>query len=103
MFVDINTIVYLHCHQETGDDRISIVLVAHDGIQHSPILFPKGSHFLAFLTCFETGLSPNGRLDPSLLINESNDNYHKLLSQEHIDFVFQIVSTNSNGIIKLDY
>ena len=70
MHVEINSIVYLHCHQQQRDDRTSIVLVAHDGIQYSPIIFPKGSHFLAFLTCFENGLGPNGRLYPSLLTTE---------------------------------
>jgi hypothetical protein len=70
MHVDINSIVYLHCHQQEGDDRISIVLVAHDGVQYPPILFTKGSQFISFLTCFETGLGSNGCLDPSLLKNE---------------------------------
>ena len=42
MHVDINSIVYLHCHQQEGDDRVSIVLIAHDGIQYPPILFPRG-------------------------------------------------------------
>ena len=43
-----------------------MVLVAQDGVQHPPIKFPKGSHLLQFLTCLESGLMPNGRLDPPL-------------------------------------
>ena len=65
MCVDINTIVYLHCQQQS-DDGATIVLVAPDGVQHPPIKFPKGSHLLQFLTCLENGLAPNGRLDPPL-------------------------------------
>jgi hypothetical protein len=61
MYVDMNTIVYLHCHQQT-----TLVLVAPDGVQHPPIKFPKGSHLLQFLTCLENGLAPHGQLDPPL-------------------------------------
>ena len=65
MYVDMNTIVYLHCHQQ-ADDGATIVLVAPDGVQYPPIKFPKGSHLLQFLTCLENGLAPNGQLDPPL-------------------------------------
>lgn len=65
MNIDMNTIVYLHCHQQ-GDLGATIVLVAQDGVQHAPIRFPKGSHLLQFLTCLENGLAPNGQLDPPL-------------------------------------
>ena len=65
MYVDINTIVYLHCHQHENKEA-TIVLVAQDGVQHPPIRFPKGSHLLQFLTCLESGLAPNGQLDPPL-------------------------------------
>lgn len=63
--VDINTIVYLHCHQQGGQGA-SIVLVGQDGVQYPPIRFPKGSHLLQFLTCLESGLVPDGYLDPPL-------------------------------------
>lgn len=61
MAVDISTIVYLHCHQQS-----TLVLVAPDGVQYPPIKFPKGSHLLQFLTCLENGLAPHGQLDPPL-------------------------------------
>jgi hypothetical protein len=66
LHIDINTIVYLHCHQQNA----MIVLVAQDGVQHPPIKFPKGSHLLQFLTCLESGLAPNGQLDPPLWIED---------------------------------
>jgi hypothetical protein len=64
----MNTIVYLHCHQQPQPNisGASIVLVGQDGIQHPPIRFPKGSHLLQFLTCLEAGLAPEGALDPPL-------------------------------------
>ena len=43
-----------------------MVLVGQDGVQRPPIHFPSGGHILAFLTCLETGLLPNGQLDPPL-------------------------------------
>ena len=70
--IDINTIVYLHCHQQSHDNA-SIILVAQDGIQHTPFIFPKGTHLIQFLTCLENGLAPNGKLDPPLW-NEHSGN-----------------------------
>lgn len=42
------------------------MLVGKDGVQRPPIHFPRGGHMLAFISCLETGLSPNGALDPPL-------------------------------------
>ena len=56
--------VYLHCHH--NDQSGIAVFISHDGIQKPSIRFPKGSHLLAFLTCLEAGLLPNGQLDPPL-------------------------------------
>jgi hypothetical protein len=47
-----------------------VILVGHDGVQYPPICFPKGSHLLQFLTCLETGLSPDAGLDPPLLAQD---------------------------------
>ncbi|KAF0291052.1 Small G protein signaling modulator 1 [Amphibalanus amphitrite] len=63
--VRVDEIVYLHCHQQ-ADTGGTAVLVAHDGVQHPPVLFPRGGHLLAFLSCLETGLLPHGQLDPPL-------------------------------------
>ncbi|XP_037089913.1 small G protein signaling modulator 1-like [Pollicipes pollicipes] len=63
--VRVDEIVYLHCHQQ-ADTGGTVVLVAHDGVQHPPVLFPRGGHLLAFLSCLETGLLPHGQLDPPL-------------------------------------
>jgi hypothetical protein len=65
MHIDINTIVYLHCHQQ-GNSGASVVLVAQDGVQYAPIKFPMGTHLLQFLTCLENGLGVGGHLDPPL-------------------------------------
>ncbi|XP_022257630.1 small G protein signaling modulator 1-like [Limulus polyphemus] len=61
----VEDIVYLHCHQH-ADTGGTIVLVGQDGVQQPPILFPKGGHLLAFLSCLENGLLPHGQLDPPL-------------------------------------
>ena len=127
MYIDINTIVYLHCHQH-GIAGASIVLVGQDGVQHAPIKFPKGSHLLQFLTCLENGLMPNGQLDPPLW-NESGkgkifpklqrrSTYDPKRSQakdaagaseqdenaeaddQQEDFVFRIVNSKSNVSVK---
>ncbi len=48
-------------------DGDRIVLVGRDGVQHPPLhIKDKGGHLLAFLTCLESGLAPNGQLDPPL-------------------------------------
>ena len=64
MTINVEDIVYLHCHQQENDG--TVVLVGQDGVQRSPIHFPIGGHLLAFLTCLENGLMPNGSLDPPL-------------------------------------
>ena len=43
-----------------------MVLVGQDGVQRPAIHFPAGGHLLAFLTCLETAVQPDGRLDPPL-------------------------------------
>ena len=43
-----------------------MISVGQDGSQFPPITFPAGGHLLAFLTCLEAGLPPNGYLDPPL-------------------------------------
>ena len=66
MSVNMEEIVYLHCHQsESGG---TIVLVGQDGVQKPPMMFPAGGHLLAFLSCLETGLQPFGQLDPPLAV-----------------------------------
>ncbi|CAG2113344.1 unnamed protein product, partial [Medioppia subpectinata] len=62
--LNVDEIVYLHCHQQEGSG--SIVLVGQDGVMQSPIKFPRGGHLLSFLSCLENGLMPYGQLDPPL-------------------------------------
>lgn len=50
----------------SGDSGGMIVLVGQDGVQRPPIHFPRGGHFLTFLSCLENGLLPHGQLDPPL-------------------------------------
>lgn len=64
MTVNVEDIVYLHCHQQESGG--TAVLVGQDGVQQPPIRFPKGGHLLAFLSCMENGLTPFGQLDPPL-------------------------------------
>ncbi|CAF0888852.1 unnamed protein product [Adineta steineri] len=63
--INMSSIVYLHCHQHDDGDRI--VFIGRDGVQYPPFhIKNKGGHLLAFLTCLENGLGPNGQLDPPL-------------------------------------
>ncbi len=71
----MNNIVYLYCHQQTSTQGPTLVLVADDGVQHPPIIFPIGSHLFHFLTCLETALTPNYLIEPASwqeLINSDN-------------------------------
>ncbi|RWS24391.1 small G protein signaling modulator 1-like protein [Leptotrombidium deliense] len=115
MSVNVEEIVYLHCHQQESDGNI--VLVGQDGIQHPPIRFPKGGHLLSFLSCLENGLMPYGQLDPPLWSKKGKGKVFPLLRRkaksclnnkenisacesvstdtesEAMDYVFRIVST----------
>ncbi|XP_044738125.1 small G protein signaling modulator 2-like isoform X2 [Chrysoperla carnea] len=96
--VRVDEIVYVHCHQ-SGDSGGTVILVGQDGVQRSPIHFPKGGHLIAFLSCLETGLLPQGRLEPPLW-----SQHGKVLPtartrrprvpqpDESIDYVFRVVS-----------
>ncbi|XP_054729141.1 small G protein signaling modulator 1 [Anastrepha obliqua] len=65
--INVDEIVYVHCHQNPGEDSGGvIVLVGQDGVQRPPIHFPEGGHMQQFLSCLETGLLPHGQLDPPL-------------------------------------
>ncbi|KAL3186250.1 hypothetical protein MRX96_027976 [Rhipicephalus microplus] len=81
--VNMEDIVYLHCHQQgliwtssfTAPEQVTLggtlVLVGQDGVQRPPMHFPRGGHLLAFLSCLENGLLPNGQLDPPLWTQQS--------------------------------
>lgn len=117
MNINIEDIVYVHCHQSSGQDAsgtIILVLVGFDGVQHSPIHFPKGGHMEAFLSCLETGLLPHGRLDPPIWSHKSIGKIFPWASKlskskrkplplvmeseedEPIDYVFRIVNKSNN-------
>ncbi|RZF42102.1 hypothetical protein LSTR_LSTR006695 [Laodelphax striatellus] len=107
MNVNVNEIVYVHCHQQ-GDSGGMIVLVGQDGVQRPPIHFPRGGHLLAFLSCLENGLLPHGQLDPPLWSQRGKGKVLPKLRRrgrgvqamkqeepsedESTDYVFQIIS-----------
>lgn len=73
--------------------------MGQDGVQRSPIHFPKGGHLLAFLSCLETGLLPHGRLEPPLwsqhgkqLPNRTRRSRSNPQTDESIDYVFRVVN-----------
>jgi len=93
-----------------------LVLVGQDGVQQPPIRFPPGNHLIAFLSCLESGLLPNGFLDPPLwkhkqkhdALNQSSKNNPngngtdavdvKENEKSNGDFVFRInLSSDSSG------
>lgn len=112
MNINVEDIVYVHCHQSSGQDTGgTIILVGHDGVQRSPIIFPEGGHMASFLGCLETGLLPHGQLDPPIWSHKgigkifpwASKNKRKPLplvmeSEEDvpIDYVFRIVNKSNN-------
>lgn len=111
MNVKVDEIVYVHCHQQAGDNGGTVVLVGQDGVQRPPIHFPKGGHLLAFLSCLETGLLPRGQLDPPLWSQRGKGKVFPKLrrrgrntpttrlaedADESTDYVFRIVSKSSH-------
>ncbi|XP_037033579.1 small G protein signaling modulator 1-like isoform X1 [Bradysia coprophila] len=67
MTINVDDIVYVHCHQAGGQQTGgTVILVEQDGVQRPPIHFPEGGHMAQFLGCLETGLLPHGQLDPPL-------------------------------------
>lgn len=86
MNVNVDEIVYVHCHQD-GDSGGTIILVGQDGVQRPPIHFPKGGHLLAFLSCLENGLLPHGQLDPPLWSQRGKGNLNfEIFLKVHPDF-----------------
>lgn len=64
--VNVDEIVYVHCHQARGGDTGgTVILVGQDGVQRPPIHFPEGGHMAAFLSCLETG-NGNGTVRPTV-------------------------------------
>ncbi|XP_065582368.1 small G protein signaling modulator 2-like isoform X2 [Artemia franciscana] len=94
--IAISEIVYLHCHQ-TGEKGGVMIPVGQDGSQFPPITFPAGGHLLAFLTCLEAGLPPNGYLDPPLDEDGTGKIFPRLRrrssekDEQSGDYVFRIV------------
>lgn len=110
--INVEDIVYVHCHQNQGEDSGgTIILVSQDGIQRPPIIFPEGGHMQQFLTCLETGLLPNGQLDPPLwsqrgigkIFSWPKNVKRRILpsvmesfDEKPSDYVFRIVSKNKH-------
>jgi len=105
--IDIRQVVYLHCHQQK-DQSGELVLVGQDGVQWPPVRFPPGNHLLAFLSCLETGLLPNGCLDPPLWSQKGKGAVFPQLKRRSSrkfsiddvtnDFVFRVsISSDSSG------
>ena len=94
--VDLNTIVYLHCHRDKNEvvEQAELVLVGQDGVQHSPLYFPTINSFVQFLICFETSLLPTGKLEPPIVSFES---FVEAKNDSQNDFVFRIINSKSNG------
>lgn len=112
MNINVEDIVYVHCHQSSGQDTGgTIILVGHDGVQRSPIIFPEGGHMASFLSCLETGLLPHGQLDPPIWSHKSIGKLFPWASKSKrkplplvmeseedvpIDYVFRIVNKSNN-------
>lgn len=112
--INVDEIVYVHCHQARGSDTGgTVILVGQDGVQRPPIHFPEGGHMAAFLSCLETGLLPHGQLDPPLWSQRGIGKIFPLLSKATrrrpmpslreasseempIDYVFRVVNKSNH-------
>ncbi|XP_037936319.1 small G protein signaling modulator 1 [Teleopsis dalmanni] len=110
--INVEDIVYVHCHQNRGDDSGgTIILVGQDGVQRPPIHFPEGGHMQQFLSCLETGLLPHGQLDPPLwsqrglgkifpwpksMRRRILPSVMESMDETPIDYVFRIVSKSKH-------
>lgn len=104
--INLNEIVYIHCHLNNNLKLINIILIAQDGIQYSPICLPinqnQNNNYLnnlfQFLNSIDSALKPNGYLDPPLCINNLTGNiYPKIIDNDNdnnVDFVFRIINSN---------
>uniref|UniRef100_A0AC34PUH8 Small G protein signaling modulator 1 n=1 Tax=Panagrolaimus sp. JU765 TaxID=591449 RepID=A0AC34PUH8_9BILA len=68
--INMQSIIYLHLHQQGESHPMSLVFVDAEGVQYAPFQFPPGQHCLSFLACLESGLAPFSRLDPPLWNDE---------------------------------
>jgi hypothetical protein len=68
--LDIRKIVSIHCHKQ-ADESEQTQLIAQDGRQFPPFIFPPGGSLTSFLIALETGLLPHGRLNPPLWARRS--------------------------------
>lgn len=59
----MNTIAYLHCHQQQNTNSM-VIFVSQDGTQYPPILFTDSSSLVQFLISLENGLNPYYKLEP---------------------------------------
>ncbi|CAG0890963.1 unnamed protein product [Darwinula stevensoni] len=110
----VDDIVYLHCHQSAGEKGGTLVLVGQDGVQRPPLQFPPGGHLLAFLSCLETGLLPNGQLDPPLWSQRGKGKVFPKLRRkgrsltdgdgkdEAMDYVFRILTNVKPSSLSAD-
>ncbi|XP_062504389.1 small G protein signaling modulator 1-like isoform X2 [Corticium candelabrum] len=69
--LDIRKIVSIHCHKQADDESEQTQLIAQDGRQFPPLVFPSGGSLTSFLVSLETGLLPHGRLSPPLWARKS--------------------------------
>ncbi|KOB73991.1 Uncharacterized protein OBRU01_09765, partial [Operophtera brumata] len=87
-------VVYVHVHRSQASD--ALILVGQDGVQRPPIHFPKGGHLLSFLSNLETGLLPQGQLDPPLWsqrgTGKSGETEEAEWEESAGDYVFRIVN-----------
>jgi hypothetical protein len=56
-------VAHIHCHR-TKDNQYYMILVGYDGIAIAPLIFHHQSSLLAFLECVDSGLLPQGCLEP---------------------------------------
>ncbi|KAI6201561.1 Small G protein signaling modulator 1 [Aphelenchoides besseyi] len=115
IIINLNSIIYIHLHQQGENNPILLVFVDAEGVQHRPFQFPPGQHCIAFLACLESGLSSmHHRLDPplwhepgkgkvlpqlkkrrsSLLRKSTDSTENDLNSPEKHDYVFRIRKLN---------
>lgn len=94
IYIELETISYLHCHQEQNLN-VTLIFVAQDGSQYPPIIFTDTPSLIQFLISLENGLMPRFKFEPLTWINLLKSAKTPLILKK----VFSIKQENSQRLL----
>ncbi|CAF0784907.1 unnamed protein product [Brachionus calyciflorus] len=93
IFIQLDTISYLHCHQQ-NTNVLQIIFVAQDGAQYPPIQFTDAPSLIHFLQSLQNGLKPIYKLCPNDWENVINSNKMPIIIKK----VFASINSDLNEL-----